>query len=164
MEISDLIAIGKLGKSVDSDGYIPFKPNKIFQSFSLQDVFLLFTDHSVRYVKIEDNLNDKMLKIDDLEITRNAAEDGRVLVMLPQEDITLLLDDSDILNYIGMKVHFANSIIGQVKETFFNKAQDILVVELINGDEIMMPMVNHYVEQVEGNTIYTKNIEGLMNL
>jgi ribosomal 30S subunit maturation factor RimM len=164
MEISDLIAIGKLGNSVDSDGYISFKPNKIFQSFSLQYVFLLFTDHSVRYVKIEDNLNDKMLKIDDLEITRAAAEDGKALVMLAQEDITMLLDEHNIQDYAGMKVHFADSIIGQVKETFFNNAQDILVVELINGNEIMIPVVDHYVEQIEGNVIYTKNIEGLMNL
>ena len=164
MEISDLIAIGKLGKFVDSDGYISFKPNKIFQSFSLQDVFLFFTDHSVRYVKIEDNLNAKMLKIDDLEITRDAAEDGKVLVMLPQEDITMLLDEHDISNYIGMKVHFADSIIGQVKETFFNNAHNILIVELINGNEIMIPVVDYYVEQIEGNEIYTKNIKGLMNL
>ncbi len=164
MEISDLIAIGKLGKFVDSDGYISFKPNKIFQSFSLQDVFLFFTDHSVKYVKIEDNLNDKMLKIDDLEIARDAAEDGKVLVMLPQEDITMLLDEHDISNYTGMKVHFADSIIGKVKETFFNNAQNILIVELINGNEIMIPVVDYYVEQIEGNEIYTKNIKGLMNL
>ncbi|MBL7148790.1 MAG: hypothetical protein ISS80_01825 [Candidatus Cloacimonetes bacterium] len=164
MEISDLIAIGKLGKFVDSDGYISFKPNKIFQSFSLQDVFLFFTDHSVKYVKIEDNLNDKMLKIDDLEIARDAAEDGKVLVMLPQEDITMLLDEHDILNYTGMKVHFADSIIGKVKETFFNNAHNILIVELINGNEIMIPVVDYYVEQIEGNEIYTKNIKGLMNL
>ena len=164
MEISDLIAIGKLGKSIDSDGYIPFKSNKIFQSFSVQDVFLLFTNYSVRYVKIEDNLNDKMLKIDDMEIARDAVKDGKVLVMLPQEDITMLWDDHDILNYTGMKVHFADSIIGKVKKTFFNNAQDILVVALINGNEIMIPVVDYYVEQIEGNVIYTKNIEGLMNL
>ena len=164
MEISDLIGIGKLGKFVDSDGYISFNPNKIFQSFSLQDVFLFFTDHSVKYVKIEDNLNDKMLKIDDLEIARDAAEDGKVLVMLPQEGITMLLDEHDISNYTGMKVHFADSIIGKVKETFFNNAQNILIVELINGNEIMIPVVDYYVEQIEGNEIYTKNIKGLMNL
>ena len=164
MEISDLIAIGKLGKTVDSDGYIPFKPNKIFQSSFPQNVFLLFTDHSVRFVKIEDNLNDRMLKIDDMEIARDAAKDGKVLIMLPQEDITMLLDEYNILNYIGMKVHFADSLIGKVKETFFNNAQDILVVELINGNEIMIPVVDYYVEQIEGNAIYTKNIEGLMNL
>ena len=164
MEISDLIAIGKLGKTVDSDGYIPFKPNKIFQSSFPQNVFLLFTDHSVRFVKIEDNLNDKMLKIDDLEIARDAAKDGKVLIMLPQEDITMLLDEHNILNYAGMKVYFADDIIGKVKETFFNNAQDILIVELINGNEIMIPVVDYYVEQIEGNTIYTKNIEGLINL
>ncbi len=164
MEISDLITIGKLGKTVDSDGYIPFKPNKIFQSSFLQNVFLLFTDHSVRLVKIEDNLNDKMLKIDDLEITRDAAKDGKVLIMLPQEDITMLLDEHNILNYAGMKVYFADDIIGKVKETFFNNAQDILIVELINGNEIMIPVVDYYMEQIEGNTIYTKNIEGLINL
>ena len=164
MEISDLITIGKLGKTVDSDGYIPFKPNKIFQSSFLQNVFLLFTNYSVRYVKIEDNLNDKMLKIDDLEITRDAAKDGKVLIMLPQEDITMLLDEHNILNYAGMKVYFADDIIGKVKETFFNNAQDILIVELINGNEIMIPVVDYYMEQIEGNTIYTKNIEGLINL
>ena len=164
MEISDLIAIGKLGKSVDSNGFIPFKPNKIFQSYSLQDVFLLFTDHSVRYVKIEDNLNNKMLKIDDLKIAHTAAEDGKVLVLLSREDISLLMNDYDALNYTGMKVNFTDSIIGHVKGTFYNNAHNILVVELMNGNEIMIPIVDYYVEQIEGNIIYTKNIKGLMKL
>ena len=69
-------------------------------------------------------------------------EDGKVLVLLSREDISLHMESHETLNYTGMKVHFTDSIIGHVKWTFFNNAHNILVVELMNGNEIMIPIVD----------------------
>ncbi|MCD4819078.1 MAG: hypothetical protein K8S23_10345 [Candidatus Cloacimonetes bacterium] len=59
MEISDLIEIGKFGNRLTEDGFIKFKKKTEFSSLklSVKDIFLIFTDHSVRYVTIDNQIS-----------------------------------------------------------------------------------------------------------
>ncbi|MBT3756689.1 MAG: hypothetical protein HOG24_10455, partial [Candidatus Cloacimonetes bacterium] len=72
MLVSDLVAIGKLGKLIDEDGYIPFKPGKNFHPDLLGNIFLVFRNNSVRYVTVEEVKKNYRIKIDDSETAQTA--------------------------------------------------------------------------------------------
>lgn len=164
MLISDLVAIGKLGKSISKKGFIPFKEFHNFQQFYLQDVFLLFTDNRVRYVSIVDIDDRNNIKLDDKEIMQEAALDGNVQVMLPQEDIEQLLQENDVPVFVGKQVYFLHKCIGKVVDSFFNGAQEILEIKDLEGKLFMVPLVEKYLDKLEEDNIFLRNIEGLMNL
>ncbi|MCK4653281.1 MAG: hypothetical protein KAU01_02430 [Candidatus Cloacimonetes bacterium] len=166
MEISALITIGRLGKSIDKNGFITFKPEKIFQPSFLTNVFLLFTDNRVRYVTVTETDQQKgfKIKIDDAEVVLEAAIDGRVQVKLSKEDIGNLLKSRKIKCFTGMNIIFEKKDIGKVVDVFNNSAYDVLVVELDSGKELMIPKVDYYVERINKESIFVKNIEGLLKL
>lgn len=164
MLISDLVAIGKLGKTIRKKGYIPFKEFHNFQQFYLQDVFLLFTDNRVRYVSIVDIDDKKNIKLDDEKIMQEAALDGNVRVMLPQEDIDRLLQENDVPVFVGKQIYFQQQCIGKVIDSFFNGAQEILEIENFEGKIFMVPMVEKYLDKMEKDAIFLKDIEGFLNL
>lgn len=166
MQISDLVAVGKLGKIIDKNGFITFKVNDGFQPFSLTDVFLVFTDNRVRYVTIEEIETRKgfNIKIDDMEVAREAAEDGSVLVMLQKEETDKLQEKNDKNDLLGKKVIFKGKRIGLIIDIFNNSFYDVLVIEMNNGKELMIPMVDFYIEKIENDSVFSKNIEDLMEL
>ena len=163
MQISDLVAIGRLGKSIDSNGFISFKEFNNFRLTFLGDIFLLFTDNRVRYVTVTeiDSRSSIKIKIDDENILADAVRDGNVSVMLQHDDIKNELEEED---FAGMKVFFQNRFMGIVSESFFNGAQDVITFEDSNDKEILVPMIDIYVENVDGENIYLKDIQGFLDL
>jgi ribosomal 30S subunit maturation factor RimM len=164
MLINDLVAIGKLGKSVDKKGFIPFKEFYNFQQFNLQDVFLLFTDNRVRYVSIVDIDDRNNIKLDDDEIMQEAALDGNVSVMLAPEDFQKILQDNEIVVYVGKQIFSQKKHIGKVVESFHNGAQEVLEIETPDGGLFMVPLVEKYLEKMEEDKIFLKDIEGFLEL
>jgi len=166
MQISDLVAIGKLGKSIDSNGFIPFKEYRNFHLFFLKDVFLLFTDDRVRYVTITeiDTKTSIKLRIDAEDILADAVQDGNVVVMLPQEELDQMLNELEGEDFSGMQVFFQDRLLGIVTESFFNGAQDFITIESDEGKEILIPMVDSYVEEIDEEKIFLKNIEDFLEL
>ncbi len=164
MLISDLIAIGKLGNSVNKKGYISYRDYNNFQKIQLKDVFLLFTDHRVRYVSIVDIDDRNDIKLDDDEIMQEAALDGNVQVMLPQEDIDSLIQKNDLPVYVGKQVYLQLKCIGKVIDSFFNGAQEVLEIENREGKLFMVPLVDKYLEKLEADKIFLKNIREFIDL
>jgi ribosomal 30S subunit maturation factor RimM len=166
MQVSDLVAIGKLGKSIDSNGFAPFKDHRNFHLSFLRDVFLLFTDNRVRYVTVTeiDSKTSIKIKIDDEEILKEAVRDGNVNVMLPHSDIDDLMHDQEEEDFIGMKAFFQDRLLGKVIESFFNGAQEVITIEDENGKEILIPMVDAYVIDIDDANIILKNIEDFLEL
>jgi hypothetical protein len=101
MLISDLVAIGKLGKLIDEDGYIPFKPGKNFHPDLLGNIFLVFRNNSVRYVTVEEVKKNYRIKIDDSETAQTAVEEGNVKVMLPKGEVDTFVKTLDIDDHVG---------------------------------------------------------------
>ena len=166
MQISDLVAIGKLGKSIDSNGVIPFKNYKNSHLFFLKNVFLVFTDNRVRYVTVTeiDSKTSIKIKIDDEDILTDAIQDGNVSVMLAPEYINEMLHEQEDEGLIGMKVFFRNRQLGIVVESFFNGAQEVITIECGDGKEILVPLVDVYVEKIDTEKILLKDIEGFLEL
>ena len=170
MQITDLVAIGKLGNSIDENGFISFKKNSNFQQSYLtkKDVFLLFKDHRVRYVSIDKVINEKRFKLRFLEtdVTEEAADAGGVRVTIPESDLVKFNREADFVDPVGMKVIFNKKELGNVINFFNNSVYDILIVETGEKKEIMIPDVDKYVieKNAENDTITVKNIDGLMDL
>ena len=168
MQISDLIPIGKLGNSIDKNGFIPLKKNRNFQPFylDLKDLFLVFTDYRVRYVTIDKVLEGNKLKIrfDETEVTKEASKAGKVQVMLSPDDMEEVIAQHDSESDIDKFVIFKNHKIGKVVDIFETLAHEIHIVKLSDGKEIMIPDVEFYISKKDKQNIYVKNIEGLLEL
>ncbi|MBT4575282.1 MAG: hypothetical protein HOB92_02320 [Candidatus Cloacimonetes bacterium] len=164
MLISDLVAIGKLGKLIDEDGYIPFKPGKNFHPDLLGNIFLVFRNNSVRYVTVEEVKKNYRIKIDDSETAQTAADEGNVKVMLPKGEIDTFVKTLDIDDHVGKRIIFKSEVIGKVVEILNNSVYDLLVCELENKQELMIPLLDKFIIKINDENITVCCIEGLMEI
>ncbi|MBT4333192.1 MAG: hypothetical protein HOD64_07930 [Candidatus Cloacimonetes bacterium] len=164
MLISDLVAIGKLGKLIDEDGYIPFKPGKNFHPDLLGNIFLVFRNNSVRYVTVEEVKKNYRIKIDDSETAQTAVEEGNVKVMLPKGEVDTFVKTLDIDDHVGKIIIFKSEVIGKVVEILNNSVYDLLVCELENKQELMIPLLDKFIIKINDENITVCCIEGLMEI
>jgi len=164
MLVSDLVAIGKLGKLIDEDGYIPFKPGKNFHPDLLGNIFLVFRNNSVRYVTVEEVKKNYRIKIDDSETAQTAADEGNVKVMLPKGEIDTFVKTLDIDDHVGKRIIFKSEVIGKVVEILNNSVYDLLVCELENKQELMIPLLDKFIIKINDENITVCCIEGLMEI
>lgn len=170
MQLSDLVAIGTLGKAPEKDGSIVFRENEVFipAFLTVSHLFLVFKNHSVRYMTITGIREDSGIYItfaesDDLQ---EALAQGPVSVMLAQEDVTRIRDEAGIIDFIGMAVVFHDAEIGIVDDIMETNAHDILVVISPEEKEILIPVVQYYIQaiDVENQEIHVQHVQGLMEL
>jgi ribosomal 30S subunit maturation factor RimM len=164
MLISDLVAIGKLGKLVDENGLIPFKAGKNFQPEFFGNIFLVFRNNSVRYVTVEEVAKNYRIKIDDDETAQSAADEGNVKVMLPEIEVESLNKELDIDDHVGKSIIFKSEVIGKVVEILNNSVYDLLVCELNNKQELMIPLLDKFVLEINDDSIVVHGIEGLLKI
>ena len=164
MLISDLVAIGKLGKLIDDDGFIPFKAGKNFHPDLLGDIFLVFRNNSVRYVTVEEVKKNYRIKIDDSETAQAATDEGNVKVMLPKGEIDTFVKTLDIDDHVGKRIIFKSEVIGKVVEILNNSVYDLLVCELENKQELMIPLLDKFIIKINDENITVCCIEGLMGI
>jgi len=170
MQISDLVPIGKLGNSINEEGFITFKKNRKFQffNFEIKDVFLIFTDYRVRYVtidkvKLNHNLHIKFL---ETEVMEEAIQDKNVFLAIPKNNIKQILNTSESLNYVGMEVDYEGCNLGCVVDVITNSFQSNFVILAANKKEIMIPDVDFYIlkKDTKQRILYVKNIQDLLEL
>jgi ribosomal 30S subunit maturation factor RimM len=164
MKFEELVSVGKLGKSLDKNGYFTYKlisdlPQRLE---TVKEVFLIFKDNRVRFVDVEFSA-DKIRLCDD-SIRAAAATSGGVEIALSQDDIDTLRINSGQIPVSHMVIIHKQEKIGDLIEIFDNNAHEILVVKLNNGKEIMIPNVEYFVAGTEKNRIIVRNIEDLLEL
>ena len=164
MLVSDLAAIGKLGKLIDENGFILFKPGKNFHPEFLGNIFLVFRNNSVRYVTVEEVIKNYRIKIDDSETAKLAADEGNVKVMLPKIEIESLHKELGYDDHVGKSIIFNSEAIGKVIEILNNSVYDLLVCELKNKQELMIPLLNKFVLEINDDNITVHGIEGLLKI
>jgi len=167
MQVDELIAVGCLGKSLDKNGFIGFKRYlELPQEFnSLKEIFLIFKDHRVRFVDVEFSPDNRdKIKIIESDIVSEIINSADVKLALSQEDIDELRIKSDLIPSGIIEIFYLNKKIGTLTEIFNNNAHDILVVELNNGKEIMIPDVDRYIIASDTEKIFVTDIEDLLKL
>jgi len=171
MTLDDLVTIGKLGNSNKAHpGYLRLKPDWNFQIFFLdiKNIFLVFPDHRVRYVTIEEVIKNKFfwIKIAELDVIEEIKEVRSVKYCLPADEINSARFSHEDDFFVGMKVSYNDKIIGSVIDSYNNGAHNNLVVDLYNGNSMQIPQVDRYIINVNRSErlLKVENIEGLMEL
>ncbi len=171
MQISDLISIGKLGKYDPATNWIQFKPNQVFKPFLLKsnDVFLIFTDHRVRFVTIskKKKVDGKFyLSFQDDDIYPELVNEMNVQIQIPSDLIQKLSLDAQGFNPIDYKVVFEDKEIGEIIDYWDNSGQSVFVIDYLQEKEILVPHVDYFLVSIdkEKKVIIMKNIEELILL
>ncbi|HPY97020.1 MAG TPA: ribosome maturation factor RimM [Candidatus Cloacimonadota bacterium] len=170
MELNDLTIIGKLGFGDIIKGWIPIRLNPDFLDYfeRISHLFVIFTDHRVRYVTVKNAKIIKgkhYIKLVEPEIMLEIEKQTNLQAAIDQEIITELTSD-EYYDPIGMKVMNNNTLFGEIIDWFSNNAQDVFVVKDNSDNELLIPDVDVYVQDIdyENRIIYTTNIEQLLNL
>ena len=160
-----LVGIGRLG-GIDSEGWhhVMIKPEYREGFDHTADLYLIFEENRVFYVTISDR------KQSEKKTWVRFAEDGiaeeRKLhreVFLAIEDEEIQDDDEDEL--LGLDVVYQGQLLGCVVDTFFNGAQDVLVIATDLDTEILVPLVEHYMPVPPAESqgvIFLENMEDLL--
>jgi ribosomal 30S subunit maturation factor RimM len=167
MKISDLIAIGKLGNTITNEGYISFRKKKEYSSFLLntKDVFLLFTDHRVRYVTIEDE-NESSIRLVEQDITKEAAKDGNVQLLLGPDDFDCWKEEVQLEPYYRYAALENDVIIGKICDYVVRSLQNMFEIELESGNTFFVPHVSQFVSSIDnhGKKIFFHDLTELKSL
>lgn len=168
MQLSDLIIFGRLGNIVaeSKDKYL-FKPNNNFQPIIFSEtteLFLIFDNSTVRYSDFAySKINEKfVLSFDDYFIKQDIKSANSTLLALAPEDYNSICQiDSSIV--LTTKVVFQNEIIGEIVNVFDNGSYDTIIVKTPEK-EVMIPLVEEYVKEIDSDFIELKNIDELLQL
>ncbi len=167
MKITDLYQVATLGNKIDEEGFfkITFTHKIDFFFDKFKDIFLIFKDHSVRYVtidKVKCNRSCK-IKILEAELNEDIIADGKVKVCLEKKDIPNL--PADIL-FVGFKVYSDSEYLGEITDVMYAKFNEIFVIALKSGKEITLPNVEHFIRNIDkdANRIYIRNYEELLKI
>ncbi len=171
MDIDDLVIIGKLGFNHKNKDWINFKLNDEFCEYidEIDELFLIFKDHRVRYVKVKrlaKRDNKLYFRLEDSDIYEELINQSDILIGLDPETIDKWEESEGYYDPLGMEVFYQDELIGKVIDWFNNGAQDVFVIELNNGKEIMIPEVEEFIDRIdtEKKWIYTKAIDDFLEL
>jgi ribosomal 30S subunit maturation factor RimM len=166
MKIPGLTRIGKLGGR-DAEGFhhVMVKPEYRSVFSGLSDVYLIFNSDRVFYVTISER------KQSEKKMWVKFREDGIAEEQPKHKDVLLAIADEaevteaeELDELIGYKVLFADKVLGEVQDFFFNGAQQVLQIADVGQPELLVPYVDYYVMavMVELKSIVLQNAEGLI--
>lgn len=168
MQLEDLIPFGRLDSQMDDDGFIIVHKYKNFIPEFLEEVnfFLVLKDNSVRYVTLEEVQFGKFVKLKFKRsyFIKDMLDDDLVRIMLPKDVIDDILKNTGIEAYKGLAVYVDKIKLGVVKDDFFNGAQTVLEIVLDSGKEILIPLVDKYLEHISDDEIHLTNIGEFLEL
>ena len=119
----------------------------------------LYEKENVKYLK-----NTVILKIKGYDSIEASTELIRKNIYVSRKDAVALKDNEFfVVDLIGMSVYVDDTKVGEVLDVMKNKANDLIVVKY-QGKEILVPLVDEYVVNVDTNLgkVTIKNIEGLI--
>ncbi len=168
MQLTDLTPFGRLDSQMDEDGFIILHTYKNFipEFLDEENVFLVLKDDSVRYVTLKEVKLGKFIR---LKFQRNyfikqMLDDDLVRVMIPDDVVDRIMKDTGKEPYKGLSVFFNDTLLGVVKDDFYNGAHSVLEIVTQSGREIMVPLVEKYVSHLDDVEIHLQNIDELLDL
>jgi len=155
MEISDLICIGKLGFSKNSNdkSKIIIQLKAKYQNFlpRLVNIFLIYKDHRVRYGKIDIlqiiNETKAIIDLEDQDLKEELAADYQAGVYLDELELNDLDDNGIYFDPVGMKVIWNDLEVGEIKDFFYNGAHDVYEIQMSDKRMILIPDVDSFVKE-----------------
>lgn len=172
MEIDDLISIGFVKNPIGNDGEFAVIPDKNFtEIFShLSEVFFVFPDKTVRFETIQSSTKQGKrfrIKLRGTTTKSTAFNLKNAKLMLAPQDIDLLSKEKlKFYKIDGYQVFtIDDKLIGVVDHILSNPTQKIISITRPNGKEIMIPLVEQFIQEInyKNRSIKVTPPEGLLN-
>lgn len=129
---------------------------------TLESIYLDNDIFTIENVKHKDKMI--MLKLDRCN-TRNDAQHlvGKKIYMTDADLQKLPRDEFYVRDLVGILVEDRGELIGRVKDVLTDRPQDIYVVKLEDGGEIMIPSVKVFIKEIdiENRRMKVELIEGM---
>lgn len=164
MEISDLIQIGKLQyHKAKNEFALKLDKEYLHLSERLTEIFLIFKDHRVRYAKI-DILSLGRIRIHDEDLIEEIGSEDYVQICLDDQALSLIDDEYEYFDPVGMNVICNDEIVGSIIDYFFNGAHDVYEIKLHDDSVILIPDVESFVMEtnVPSRFIKAKDLDQFM--
>jgi len=171
MEISDLISIGVIKKTIGNGGLISAIPDNSFPEYycSLSDVFIVFPDETVRFEPIDTfelRKNIYYIKLMNINSKEEAHELVKAQLMVAEDMLPVLEEDEFYPNQLIDYTVVTNDgvFIGKVSDILSTPGQDILIIPK-DDKEIMIPFCDEFIIVInhDEKKIMIEPIEGLLN-
>ncbi|MCK4359220.1 MAG: 16S rRNA processing protein RimM [Candidatus Cloacimonetes bacterium] len=171
MEVEDLISIGIIKKAIGNNGSVSIIPDTDFPEHykELSDIFIVFSDNTVRLKHIESCIfmkNSISIKFKNINTRAEAMNLKNARLMIAENELHALKDDE--IYYFQLEGFLVitkdNEIIGKIDSIFPTNAYDILVVK--NGNkEILIPFCDQFIQKIlkHDKKIIINPIEGLLD-
>ncbi len=170
MNISDLVAVGKLGR-LEPDGFYcvqfsqPYKP--LFKQ--LRECFLIFSSHRVFFVTvvgIKTSGPRQYFRFREDGIAEECLKSAKVIVAIAQEDLDKLEAGDKVRRLFGFSAEYQGEVIGTITDAMINPQQTVFIIALKDDSELMVPDVEHYVESVDivKSRVRFRNLESLLEV
>lgn len=167
MHEKDLTVIGRLG-GLDSEGYfhLMIKPEYRDLPDELDEVYLIFNSDRVFYVSISDTkLTDKKqwIRFKEDGVIEERRLHKEALVAIDPEILDNQAEELDI--YLEAPVIYQGKPIGSLRSFFYNGAQYVLEIEMEDGRELLVPLVDYYLVSLcqEPPQIELQNLQSLLD-
>lgn len=148
--LKNMFLIGEI-KAVDSDGFFTIisysdRPERFRDLRSVMlEIFgvnkELFIEESIVNTK---NILLKFRNFDSDEDAKHLL--GKKLYVQPDEAIELQEDEYFIHDLIGSEVYRNDKPVGNIKDVMSLPANDVLVIESVQGEELLIPLIKDYVQ------------------
>jgi ribosomal 30S subunit maturation factor RimM len=170
MEVSDLVAIGKLGR-LEPDGFYCVQFSQPYKSIlnQLQECFLIFNSHRVFFVTVvETKTSGSRMYLRFLEdgIAEECKKTAQVIVALAPEDVTEQENEDEATSLVGFSVRYNDEEIGTISDAMLNPMQSVFVIALNDRSELLVPNVNQYVQAIDRKKkiVICQNLELLLEV
>lgn len=163
MAAPELIRIARVGGAEEDGWYrVLVKAGYAPLLHRISDVYLIFEENRVFYVTISDR------KEEGKKTWLRFAEDGIDTERRLHKEVSLAIDSdlddsSDDDELSGRDVVYKDSLLGIVVDSYFNGAQDVLIIATDGELEIMIPYVEHYIQSDSyPDAIILRNVDELL--
>ncbi len=162
--MSNLIYIGSVGKSVGLKGYLKINIEKFDKNFLLDyDRIFIKTNKGFTEKIIENLRQDKpnVVKLDSINSRSECEELKGYSVYITREDLQLEEGEFFLDDIIGFKVFSEKKERGIILDVDNYGASDILKIQYEDNKEVMLPLLDHVVKDInfDEKRVYVNNID-----
>jgi len=157
-----------LGYKLFQKKFVKIKLNKYWTDKIIEsDYFMMLFETEVRYVNVFEifkKYNCLWIGNFDKDLSDELIEQKRVTLALHPKDYMEMANEDNEPSIIGRKAVYKGDIIGIIEGYSGYSPLKILQISLNNGEELLVPDVQNYVEKKNDDCVELINISSLLKI
>lgn len=122
-------------------------------------------DDVYRLQSVEERGARLCIKLENIDSKEDALRLAHQAVFITDKQAEALPDFEEEIDLVGFRVHQDGKDLGEVTDILHQPAQDIITFTTMNGSEIMVPMVDEFIELIDEDAgiLHVRLLEGMMD-